>query len=490
MPIDARHRHDIRLRVGFSSSVDHTSEGLRLSGGSFRLRFALVIVSFATLHVFGVYHGRIDPHLTFLLTLVLCVSASSAFVLGLVRSPATAQKMAEPKAMLLSRIAACVFVIAAIGAFPGCPFLLWGVSLPTRLCFLAVFAAACWLAFRRTWVFVVLLALASVLCRLPIFFASPLDPKTSDMLPLITLACKRFLSGANPYFHYLMPWTLPLTYLPATWLAFLPSHVLGIDPRWSTVLFSCAAVLVILRAFPISPSDPTAAPKKLLFAALMLSSLDLRFSAITPESVFWLALSLFILFLARDRHIEAAFAMGICLAARQQAILLLPFYLIYVFKRLSGDSRWRCLGLTLAVPTLLCLPFLIDSPAGFVSAVYTRFDPFALEKWINERAWENSLSFAPFFFEHQLHSVLKPIIAALQLVLYVLALRRLRRLSDLICFLGLSLLAFLLFSPIIWPYMFTPLLILLFGSFLAPRDLAESERSLETQVPDERARHR
>ncbi|MBN2209405.1 MAG: hypothetical protein JW759_08935 [Candidatus Coatesbacteria bacterium] len=441
------------------------------------MRFALVTVSFATLHVFGVYHGRIDPHLMFLLTLVLSVSASLAFVVGLVSPSALVCKMAEPKVVLLSRIAAVLFVIAAIGAFPGCPFLLWGVSLPTRLCFLAVFAAACWVAFKRTWVFAALLALVSLLCRLPIFFAGPLDPKTSDMLPLITLACKRFLSGANPYFHYLMPWKLPLTYLPATWLAFLPGHVLGIDPRWSAVLFSCAAVLVVLDAFPISHTDPMAGPKRLLFAALMLSSIDLQFSAITPESFFWLALSLFILFLARDKHIEAALAMGVCLAARQQAILLLPFYLIYVFKQLSGDSRWRCLVLTFAIPILLCLPFLISSPAGFVSGVYTHFDPFALEKWINERAWENSLSFAPFSFEHQLHCGLKPIIAALQLALYLLALRRLRGLSDLICFLGLSLLAFLLFSPIIWPYMFTPLLILLFGSFIAPGDLAESERS-------------
>jgi len=459
-----------------------------LSGDSFRLRFALVIVSFATLHSFGVYHGRIAPSVMFLLTFVLSVAAASVLLLGLRRSPASECKMADARVELFSRIATCAFVIAAIGAFPGCPSVLWGMSLPVRLCFLALIAAACWFAFRRTSLFVAFLALVSVLCRAPIFSACRLDPKSSDMLPLIVLACKRFLSGCNPYSHYLMPWRLPLTYLPATWLPFLPACVLGIDPRWFTVLFACGAIVVIFYAFPISESICMAGLRKLLFAVLMLSSLDLRFSAITPEPVFWLALSLFIFFLARNKHIAAAFVMGVCLTARQQAILLLPFYLIYLFKRVSGNTRWRCLVLTLAVPTLLCVPFVIDSPAEFVSGVYTRFGAFALEKWINERAWENSLSFAPFFFEHGLHYVLRPLVVAMQLLLYVLAVIRLRQVKDLICFMGLSLLAFLLFSPIIWPYMFTPLLILLFGSFFAPRDGAESARSSGTQPPDERAR--
>jgi len=447
-----------------------------------------MVVSFATLHWFGVYHGRTDAHLMFILTFLLAASASSVFILGLRRSPASECTMPAARVELFSRIAVSAFVVGAIGAFPGCPFVLWGMSLAARLWFLALVAAACWFAFRRTWLLVVILTLVSVLCRAPIFFASRLDPKTSDMLPLITLACKRFLSGCNPYSHYLMPWKLPLTYLPATWLPFLPAYFLGIDPRWFTVLFACGAIVVIFRAFPVSESDRMAGLRKLLFAMLMLSSLDLRFSAITPEPVFWLALSLFILSLARNRHIAAAFAMGVCLAVRQQAILLLPFYLIYLFRRVSGDSRWRCLVLTLAVPISLCVPFLIGSPAEFVSGVYTRFGPFALEKWINDRAWEHSLSFAPFFFEHGFHYVLSPLVVTMQLSLCVLAITRLRQLKDLLCFMGLSLLAFLLFSPIIWPYMFTPLLILLFGSFFATRDSAESAHSSGTRPPDERAR--
>lgn len=458
-----------------------------MSGGSFSLRFALVIVSLAILHLFGVYHGRIAPHLMFALTLLLAASAASIFILAPRRSQTPEFKMASARVDLLTRIAACAFVVGAIGAFPGCPFVIWGMSLGPRLCFLGFVATACWFGFRRRALFVAVLTMVSILCRAPILVAGQLDPKTSDMLPLIVLACKRFLSGCNPYSYYLMPWKLPLTYLPATWLAFLPASFLGIDPRWFTVMLACGAIVVIFYAFPRSESDCMAGLRKLLFAMLMLSSLDLRFSAITPEPVFWIALSLFIFFLARDRHIPAAFAMGVCLAARQQAILLLPFYLVYLFKQLKGDSRWRCLALTLAVPILLCAPFVIDSPAEFVSGVYTRFGQFAMEKWINERAWENSLSFAPFFFEHGLHHALRPLVVSIQLLLYVLAIIRLRHLRDLLCLMGLSLLAFLLLSPIIWPYMFTPLLILLFGSFFAPRDSAEQTSSSRKQYPDERA---
>lgn len=460
--------------------------GGTLSVGKFSSRFALVIASIAALHILGLYYGRLNAYLMFCLTVLFAASTSLAFVLGRRgREPLSAGSV-QPGNELFWRAATCGFVALAIGAFTGCPMFLGHRSLALGL--LALVVAACWLTFRRALSFASVLVFISLLCQASISLQAPLDPKHTDMLPLIKLACRRFLSGTNPYSHYLMPWDLPLTYLPATWLAFLPAYVLLIDPRFVTVLLCCSAILLVFGAFRLPDLDPNAGKAKLLLALVLFSSVTLRFSAITPGAVFWFLLSLFIVFVASERHIAAALTMGLCVASRQQAVLLLPFYAIFLFRRMDARAGWRCLLLAIAVPISLCLPFVIDSPHQFLDGIYGRFAPFAVEKWINERAWEKSLSFAPFFFQHGLEFLLKPIIAGTQLLILALAVRRLRELADLIDFMGLSLLSFLLFSPIIWPYMFTPLLILLLGSFLLRSRDGVLARSSDTESLDGRAR--
>ena len=460
--------------------------GGALSADKSSSRFALVIASIAALHTSGLYYGGLSAYLMFCLTVLFAASTSLAFVLGLRRQRPFSAGSAPPANELFWKAATCGLVALAVGASPGCPTFLG--DRPLALGLLALVAAACWLTFRRALPFASVLAFMSLLYQASTSLQAPLNPKHADMLPLITLACRRFLSGANPYSRYLMPWELPLTYLPATWMAFLPVHILLIDPRFVTLLLSCLAILLVFSAFRLPDLDPNAGKAKLLLAAVLFSSITLRFSAVTPGAVFWFLLSLFIFFLARKMRIAAALTMGLCLAARQQAILLLPFFAIFLFRRMDSRLRWRCLLLAIAVPVSLCLPFVIDSPHQFLDGIYGRFAPFALEKWLNERVWERSLSFAPFFFQHGLEFLLKPIIAGTQLLILAVAVRRLRELGDLMNFMGLSLLFFLLFSPIVWPYMFTPLLILLLGSFLLRSREDVLARSSDTESRDGRAR--
>ncbi|RLC46397.1 MAG: hypothetical protein DRH70_05580 [Candidatus Coatesbacteria bacterium] len=464
--------------------------GGKLSVVRFSSRFAPVIASIAALHITGLYYGRLNGYLMFCLTVLFVASTSLAFLLGLSRRAQPfvgANRPVRPAKDLFWRAATCVLVALAIGTLPGWPAFLGHRALALGL--LGLIVAACWVTFGRPISFASILALAFLLCQAWIWLPTALDPRHTDMLPLIKLACRRFLAGANPYTNYLMPWNLPLTYLPATWLAFLPAEVYHIDPRFLTTLLTCSAVLTIYMTFRPSHLDPAAGPAKLLLALVLLSSITLRFSAITPGAVFWFALSLFIFFLAGKMHIAAALTMGVCLAARQQAVLLLPFYAIFLFRSVGSKTALRCLVLAIAVPVSLCLPFVIDSPHQFLDGIYGRFAPFAVEKWLNERVWERSLSFAPFFFQHRVEFLLKPIIAGTQLLLLALAIGRLRRLADLVDFMGLSLLSFLLFSPVIWPYMFTPLLVLLLGSsLLRSRDGALAGSS-ETGPLGARARH-
>ncbi|RRR77234.1 MAG: hypothetical protein EI684_01745 [Candidatus Viridilinea halotolerans] len=74
-----------------------------------------------------------------------------------------------------------------------------------------------------------------------------LDPRQSDMLPLVQLALQNLTAGQSPYAIYTMPWELPLTYMPLTWLAYLPTYLLGLDLR----LTNLVAELVVLGAIVV-----------------------------------------------------------------------------------------------------------------------------------------------------------------------------------------------------------------------------------------------
>lgn len=63
------------------------------------------------------------------------------------------------------------------------------------------------------------------------FIAVPIDARRADMIPLVGVAVARFLEGHDPYVLYGMPWPLPLTYMPLTWLAYVPAVLTGIDLR-------------------------------------------------------------------------------------------------------------------------------------------------------------------------------------------------------------------------------------------------------------------
>lgn len=77
--------------------------------------------------------------------------------------------------------------------------------------------------------------------------SSPLADSRSDMLPLIAAANNSLLKGQNPYHFYNLSHRVILTYLPATWMAFLPSNVLHLDMRYTTLLCLLITAAVIFQ---------------------------------------------------------------------------------------------------------------------------------------------------------------------------------------------------------------------------------------------------
>lgn len=76
-----------------------------------------------------------------------------------------------------------------------------------------------------------------------IFRTVPLDYRTADMLPVISVMGERLLHGEPVYAAIPEIWNgVQPVYLPAMWLAYLPAVAGGFDLRWVSVFFVLAAV--------------------------------------------------------------------------------------------------------------------------------------------------------------------------------------------------------------------------------------------------------
>lgn len=83
----------------------------------------------------------------------------------------------------------------------------------------------------------------TVVQALEIFRTVPLDYRTADMLPVISIMGERLLHGEPVYAMIPEIWNgVQPVYLPAMWLAYLPAVAGGFDLRWMSVAFVLAAV--------------------------------------------------------------------------------------------------------------------------------------------------------------------------------------------------------------------------------------------------------
>ncbi len=144
--------------------------------------------------------------------------------------------------------------------------------------------------------------------RLPHIKYIPLEPTRGDMLPLIQQALDNLLRGHSPYTTYSMPWELPLTYFPLTWLAYLPATVVGLDIRWTNVVAECAILLAGLHVLRHTPRECRRFGYDVLFvlwAWIILSPSVIYWDMVTSAPIGWAAIA-WVLALVHTRHHRAA----------------------------------------------------------------------------------------------------------------------------------------------------------------------------------------
>jgi hypothetical protein len=353
-------------------------------------------------------------------------------------------------------------------------FLSPGVTLPRALAFGGGALALAYALMRPPatgWLVVCAILLGGAV-RVASYSDVPIDPARGDMLPLARGAIGNLLAGQSPYTIYQLPWDLPLTYLPATWLAYLPPYALGLDIRLTNLcaeLAVGAAIfwLAIARRHMLSGKRALITvwhdeQSLLLWGWIFLQPTALNWSLATTAPVLWalLAATLALLIAGCDRR--AVLFLGLCAAASPLAAIVAPFAVLY-WLRSSGRRRTAFyIAITGFVALTFIVPFLLWSPQQFIFGSWRWFNDnemFPRMRWEMDNTWARIVGFSGMFWRHNLVGALKPLQGFMLIGLATLYWRWGATARQLAPFSVAAFLLFTVFNPILWPYLYYPALV-------------------------------
>jgi hypothetical protein len=313
----------------------------------------------------------------------------------------------------------------------------------------------------------------------------PIEPARGDMLPLVQGALDNLLTGQSPYMIYHMPWDVPLTYLPITWLAYLPPMLLGLDIRLTNVFAELVvAASLVWLAVMLRPTTESGCsglivvwrgqPVLLLWAWIFLDPTALHWSLTTTAPVQLALLCVTLAFLVARRRWMSSSALGLCMAATLLAAVVVPFAVLSWLRSNGLRQTILLVGLAGLVAALLVLPFFLWSPQAFIYGVWRWFntnDQFPRLRWDMDNTWARVVGFSGIFWRHGLVDILKPLQALLLASLAGLYWRWGASEHRLAPFVVAAFILFTVFNPILWPYLYSPALV---GALVAATATHES----------------
>ena len=320
---------------------------------------------------------------------------------------------------------------------------------------------------KALWPGEVLVLFLAALPRIYWISKYPVESKYGDMLPLIQMACERFLSGEFPYAYYKVPWPLPLTFFPGLWVSYLPTAFSGIDPRWIGLLSTLGCVFLMLKSIRSYWQYGVI----LAFCLLPVFSF---FTVNGHTQPFWLMLCAFAFCYIRGLHFFAALCLGLAFATRQTAVILFPFAVLGWWRELGFKQSIRPVFITGAVTGFICLPFFLIDPDAFLLEPLRHYEELA--QAYRDGAGDPTRLLETFGFANLLHLVgASPLLGwgrlGVCLLGFIGCFRFARTPDDYIRWMAVTGLFFTLFTPIPWIYAYFPFWLLAFFTVGREADL-------------------
>ena len=271
------------------------------------------------------------------------------------------------------------------------------------------------------------------------------------MQPLVLLALDKFTHFESPYRLYSMPWELPLTYLPITWLAYLPAFAAKSDIRLTNLI----ADLCIGATLYFLP-DPQKQRKSLMlwWAFIFFIPIFSEYAQNATSQIFWLLLAFVLLALAHRHNGWAAIFLGLGLAASPFVAIATIFIGLYWLKHYKWQqvAAW---GSMICIITLgIVLPFIIVSPNEFFFGVFQWFNDTTL---YSQQVWRvgylgTQPSISVIFWNLNLQNWLKIVQIGLLSALSLIYWRQGATLKALPTFITAAFLLFVAFNTVVWTY--------------------------------------
>ncbi len=314
----------------------------------------------------------------------------------------------------------------------------------------------------------------------------------TDMLPLTLAALDKFFAGHSPYTTHFVPWALPLTYLPLTWLAYAPAFLLGLDIRWTNIVAEVAllgAALFVARHAGGGGRRRAASATLLLWAWFFLSPAVRHWDMVTTAPIGWAAIAWTLALIASGRHRAAAVVLGLTAGTTLLIGPIVPL-IAFCWWREAGVRTVVGRGVLAAVVAgVVLLPFFLWAPGPFLDGTILWFndlDRMPRGTWQDFRTWAGITGFSGLFWARGWEGWLKPIQGALVALVSVLYAVRGASRADLTRHVVGAYLLFTLFNPVLWPYLYNPALVAALlavaadgvtldeGARVTPRQRAES----------------
>jgi hypothetical protein len=216
------------------------------------------------------------------------------------------------------------------------------------------------------------------------FLQRPLSYKTSDVIPLIQVACRRLLSGEYPYaMVHDFGYAQDMTYLPLHWMPFTIAELLHIDYRWIPYsIWGIGAAVLCLRSSKLENVTSQA-----LIALFLLASnyvLFCRNNGFVEASVELMMAGYYMMLISgfnTKNGVLQGIIIGVCLLSRYSLVLWLPLYAFTLF--ITGQRKQLLIAAGIATAMVLLiyvLPFMTRDPYLFYNG-YKYYDKAASFEW-------------------------------------------------------------------------------------------------------------